>query len=217
MNLVTPAFAANAAVSSLRERKKQRTRQRIADAAQALFASRGFDQVTVADVAQNADVSEQTVYNYFATKEALVLDESEVFAARFRAMVLERGESVSLLQAVRAEAIGLLTQLARRPQSAGYRGSMPYLVATCPPIRRHWLALLERFAQIVATALVDDSNGKLALPTARVLGGAIISIFAVIIDEVGQAMVTEVPIPVRLRAVRRQIERAIDQMANGFA
>ena len=58
--------------SGLRERKKQRTREQIAEAARELFTEHGFDRVTVAQVARAADVSEQTVFNYFPTKEDLV-------------------------------------------------------------------------------------------------------------------------------------------------
>ena len=56
----------------LRERKKQQTRERIAETARALFRERGFDRVPVAEVARAADVSEQTVLKYFATKEDIV-------------------------------------------------------------------------------------------------------------------------------------------------
>src|SRR4030081_1871330 len=61
----------------LRERKKARTRRVIADAAARLFAERGYEQVAVSDVAREADVSEQTVYNYFQTKEQLVTDRDQ--------------------------------------------------------------------------------------------------------------------------------------------
>lgn len=63
----------------LRERKKQRTRAAIMDAALALFTSRGFEAVTTAEVARTAEVSEATVFNYFATKEDLVYDRLETF------------------------------------------------------------------------------------------------------------------------------------------
>jgi len=56
----------------LRERKKQQTRELIAETARRLFTERGFERVTVAEIARTADVSEQTVYNYFPTKEDLV-------------------------------------------------------------------------------------------------------------------------------------------------
>jgi len=57
----------------LRERKKEQTRQAIADTAVALFAQRGFEAVTVAQIAEAANVAPQTVFNYFPTKEDLVL------------------------------------------------------------------------------------------------------------------------------------------------
>ena len=56
----------------LRERKKQQTRQLIAETARRLFGERGFERVTVAEIARAAEVSEQTVFNYFPTKEDLV-------------------------------------------------------------------------------------------------------------------------------------------------
>jgi AcrR family transcriptional regulator len=55
----------------LRETKKLKTRQEIAGTAMGLFARRGFDHVTVAEVAEAAGVSEKTVFNYFPTKEDL--------------------------------------------------------------------------------------------------------------------------------------------------
>src|SRR5260370_13197858 len=56
----------------LRERKKLRTRQLIAETARRLFVERGFDAVSVAAVARAAEASEATVFNYFPTKEDLV-------------------------------------------------------------------------------------------------------------------------------------------------
>src|SRR4029450_4317992 len=66
----------------LRERKKEQTRQLIAQTAWRLFADRGFDGVTVAEVARQAEVAVATVFNYFPTKEDLFYERLEAFEAR---------------------------------------------------------------------------------------------------------------------------------------
>ena len=83
----------------LRERKKRRARQKISDVATAMFLVHGFDNVTVAQIAGACEVSEQTVFNYFPTKESLFFDRSESMVNAVADAVRERG-SDSLTQAV---------------------------------------------------------------------------------------------------------------------
>lgn len=70
-----PACVVASPTSGRRERRKARTRAAIVEAATTLFLERGFDGVTVAEIAEHADVAVSTVFNYFPTKEALVFDE----------------------------------------------------------------------------------------------------------------------------------------------
>jgi AcrR family transcriptional regulator len=86
----------------LRERKKRAAREAIATAARRLFADRGFDDVTVAEVAAAADVSEKTVFNHFPTKEDLAFAGREEGIAQFVTAIAERPPGSSVLDVFRA-------------------------------------------------------------------------------------------------------------------
>ncbi|MFK0262492.1 TetR/AcrR family transcriptional regulator [Streptomyces angustmyceticus] len=87
----------------LRERKKRQTRQYISDVATGMFLARGFDAVTVADVAEAAEVSVNTVYNYFPAKEDLFFDRSEGILDRLSRFVRGRPAGESAAAAVLRE------------------------------------------------------------------------------------------------------------------
>ncbi len=87
--------------TGLRERKKQATRRHIAEVAKALFTARGFDQVTVAEVAEAADVSKMTVFNYFPRKEDLFLDQHAHQVRDLEHALAERAPEDSAVDAVR--------------------------------------------------------------------------------------------------------------------
>jgi len=94
--------------TGLRERKKQETRRTISDIATALFAQRGFDAVTISQVAEAAGVSKMTVTNYFPRKEDLVYDRAESIISGLADAISSRRPGESMLAAVRrsyAEAV----------------------------------------------------------------------------------------------------------------
>jgi len=88
-------------MSGLREAKKRRTREAIAQAAADLFHERGFDAVTIDDVARAADVSRQTVFNYFPTKEQMLFDREDEIGATLLALVRDQPDGASLVAAFR--------------------------------------------------------------------------------------------------------------------
>src|SRR4029453_8099215 len=83
-----------------RQRKKALTRQAISDIATEMFMARGFDDVTVAEIAEAADVSVKTVFNHFGSKEELFLDrEAEIFAA-ITGAIADRAAGRSITEAL---------------------------------------------------------------------------------------------------------------------
>ncbi|MCI1019149.1 TetR family transcriptional regulator [Microbacterium sp. C5A9] len=84
-----------------RERKKAATRKAISDVATMMFLERGFDNVSIREVADAADVSPTTVFAHFPQKEALVFDEDDEQRDRLVAAVRDRAEGLTINQAIR--------------------------------------------------------------------------------------------------------------------
>ncbi|MFD9909943.1 TetR/AcrR family transcriptional regulator [Streptomyces sp. NPDC059063] len=92
----------------LRERKKRQTAERIWLAAVDLFVERGFDKVSVAEIAAAADVSKMTVFNYFGTKEDLLLSRMERYVPDAADAVRNRAPGESAAEALRARLLELI-------------------------------------------------------------------------------------------------------------
>ena len=167
--------------SGLRERKKQQTREAIAAAAMALFAERGFDAVTVAEVAQAADVSTATVFNYFPTKEDLVYSRFEAFEEALLAAIRERPPEESVLDAFGRFILERSREGASR--DLGERVATTARIITGSP------ALLARERRIVA-AYAEALAGLIAQETGaapddirpRVAAGALMAVHRSLID-----------------------------------
>jgi len=87
----------------LRERHKQETRQAISDTATQMFVARGFDEVTIAQVADAAGVAKMTVTNYFPRKEDLVFDRAEAVVRHLADVIAARAPGESMLAAIRRD------------------------------------------------------------------------------------------------------------------
>src|ERR1700684_3431645 len=103
------------ATTGLRDLKKARTRRLIADTAARLFAERGYESVAVSDVAREAEVAEQTVYNYFPTKEHLVTDREQQVQDRLSALIRPRPPAVTPAAAIRGFVLEALAGIASIP------------------------------------------------------------------------------------------------------
>jgi AcrR family transcriptional regulator len=169
--------------TGLRERKKARTRQVIADAAARLFAERGYERVAVSDVAREADVSEQTVYNYFETKEQLVTDRDELVQEELGRLIRSRAAGTTPAAAVREFVLDSVEGLRRIPAEQ-WRGEIGYLAAISPAVHRIVLEMSDRQADAVATAIRETSD--VTPEIAKLQGIALASVFQILISEAGR-------------------------------
>jgi AcrR family transcriptional regulator len=160
----------------LRERKRRLTRQLISDAATTMFVTRGFDHVKVSEVAERVGVSEKTVYNYFPTKEALVLDRADESLEQLAGALRERrpGESLTdaVVRALEADMDGFVDV---PDELILFVPRFAEMIDTTPALRAAWLELHDRLAKVARDELalqaeVDPSDPE---PTAagRALAG----------------------------------------------
>jgi AcrR family transcriptional regulator len=167
----------------LRELKKARTRQVIADAAARLFAERGYEQVAVSDVAREAEVSEQTVYNYFQTKDQLVTDRAQLVQDELSRVIRTRPPGTTPAAAIRGFVIGSVEGIRRIPTEQ-WRGELGFLAAISPTVHRLALEMLDRLASTLATVIAETD----AVPpeVAKLRGIALAGVFQIIITEAGR-------------------------------
>jgi AcrR family transcriptional regulator len=167
----------------LRELKKARTRQLIADVAARLFAERGYEHVAVSDVAREAEVSLQTVYNYFATKEQLVIDRDLQVQDQLVALIRARAPGVSPAAAIRDFVLAAVDGIPSIPPEL-WRGELGYLAVMSPTVHRLSLEMTDRQADAIAAAISDTT--PVLTEVAKLQGIAIASVFQIILNHAGR-------------------------------
>jgi AcrR family transcriptional regulator len=171
------------AEAGLRERKKLHTRRAIAEAAARLFAERGYEQVAVSDVAREAEVSEQTVYNYFQTKEQLVTDYDQDVQDQLSRLIRTRAPGTSPVAAIRELVLDTVEGLRRVPAEQ-WRGELGHLAVISRTVHRLALEMADRQAGAIANAITDTTS--VAPEIARLQGIALAGVFQIIISETGR-------------------------------
>jgi AcrR family transcriptional regulator len=166
----------------LRERKKAETRRRIAEAAQRLFGERGFQAVTVVEVARAAEVAEATLFNYFPTKEDLFYSGLEAFGARLVEAVRDRPSGESALAAFRAALFadgGQLDRIAEGDAEVLDRARTTARVILASP------ALQARERQVllgIGAQLADAIGPAAADPVPRAVANALMGVHIALVE-----------------------------------
>jgi AcrR family transcriptional regulator len=156
----------------LRERKKAATRSQIVSVAERMFVERGFDNVTLDEVAAECEISVRTVLRYFETKEALALSEELDALERFRAGIRKRrGGALDYWRYY----IGMMSaEFAARSADSGDWLRRHYRMVSQPPLFVGFLRIQRDFQDTLASALVEDFGQENQL-TARLLAGALVA------------------------------------------
>ena len=146
-----------AATVGLRERKKQQTRQQIFEAARGLFEKKGFDRVSVAEIARAADVSEVTVFNYFPTKEDLFYGGMEFFEEELIESVRSRPKGDSAVKAFRRRLLVGADRLESKPSAEAILKAAQ-LVSASPSLVAREREIVERFTARLAELLAQETG-----------------------------------------------------------
>jgi AcrR family transcriptional regulator len=143
--------------AGLRERKKQRTREAIVDAALRLFDERGFEQTTIADIAEAADIAPRTFFGYFPSKEDVVFadfpEQLEALSRRLR----ERDEDETAIDALRAVIRDALEHADLTDQRELCRKRV---VKQSETLDAHRRALMGRMEDMLAEAVARDFGNQ---------------------------------------------------------
>jgi AcrR family transcriptional regulator len=199
----------------LRERKKRATRDAIAVAARRLFAQRGFDAVTVAEVAAAADVSEKTVFNHFATKEDLAFAGGEARLQRLLADIAQRPAGTSVLGVFRATTDAMIDGLATMTEDDDFF-VIPRIIRDSRVLQERLTTGWEHEAAALTTAIATttgaDPDDVIPAIVARTLSWTHRTIFRLALAGL---LAGEEPAPLATR-LRAASTRAYDQIASGL-
>jgi len=196
------------------ERGGPQTRARIAEAAAGLFYERGFDAVTVADVAREAGVSSVTVFNHFPRKEDLFLDRSAEAADLLRDAVRDRAPGSDVLAALHTAAVGLVDDA--HPLSGADERSVPFFrtVAASPALVARSRQIAADLQQVLAEELDRD-------PAAGVDGTLVAALFlagytTVLVETARQRLAGE-PTDTVIAGHRARLDRLFEALRGGVS
>ena len=178
------ASAGGTPAEGLRERKKRLMRQQLSDTATRMFMEHGFDAVRVADVAEACGVSEKTVFNYFPTKESLVLDRLEATVASLRTGLAD--PEVPPVEAALAildrELSGMTGWLAGRDDPGRAAATMRRfgdLIRATPSLRAYQSDMMDQFVTVATQILAERAALSPGDPEPQIAARALLGLWHV--------------------------------------
>jgi AcrR family transcriptional regulator len=176
----------NGATDGLRERKKLMTRQLISDTAFEMFLEYGFDEVRVTEVAAACGVSEKTVYNYFPTKESMILDREEAMADGISRALGPAAQDISPIDAI----VDLIAEDVRHTYSMWDQEPAPKfdvtviqrfaeLLSETPALRAALQEMMHRLVEVAARAMATRAGMDPEDPEPQISAEALVGLWRI--------------------------------------
>ena len=202
----------------LRERKKQRTRQLLSETARRLFSERGFERVSIAEIARVADVSEQTVFNYFPSKEDLVYSGLETFEDQLLAVIRDRPPGTTVIDAFGDFILEPRGLLATDDDAAARELiGVTRMIGASPALLAREQQILARYTDALAQLIAEETGARAGDLRPDVVASALISVHRALIAYVREHLEAGASDRRQLaRQVRQRGERALSLLSDGL-
>ena len=192
--------------TGLRERHKQATRQAISDVATGMFADRGFDEVTIAQVAAAAGVAKMTVTNYFPRKEDLVFDRADAIVRSLADVIAAREPGESMLAAIRRD---FAERVARADVTLGLSSpAFARMIENSPALTSRGLEMIYQREQALGDAIAAETG--VDGPQVRLVAALLASVHRVLYEEGSRRSLAGEPRPGICAALAAEATRAFD-------
>jgi AcrR family transcriptional regulator len=205
----------------LRERKKALMRQLISDTATVMFLERGFDEVRVSEIAAACDVSEKTIYNYFPTKESLLLDREEESSNEIRRALGPDGDPVSPVTAVvgilKGELEEFMSHINEHEQvQFSLIGDFNDLIESTPSLKAARADMIDRLAQVAAQSMAARAGVDPSDPEPQIAADALTSLWRIYYRSIVKYSSGELSLDEIRAAVLSDVERAARLLDTGL-
>jgi AcrR family transcriptional regulator len=202
--------------AGVRERRRQETRDRIVDAAAGLFAERGFDAVSVVEIAQRAGVVEKTVFNHFPVKEGLVFDADPPMRAALLDAVRRRpaGESVS---AAAGNFVVAAVSLLGTPEAADGVAEMARVIRGSRTLQIREREILGELTGSLADLIAEETGARPGQIEPWLAAHAVLGLYASLLELARDRVLAGVSGPELSAELRRQGRRGLALLQFGLA
>lgn len=168
----------------LRERKKRLMRQQLSDTATRMFLERGFDAVRVTEIAAACGVSEKTVFNYFPTKESLILDRLESTMASLRAGLAEPEvpaveAALRILDRELGDMTSWLAAQGDPVQASAMIQRFGAMIAATPSLRAHQNDMMDSYVAVAAAILAERAAMSADDPEPQIAAVALLGLWRI--------------------------------------